>query len=98
MASLSLEHISKVYPNGFEAVKETKRVNKNAGKMELSILTSPSSYSFFADGINLGSASYAGLCPEGAMYMTFTGTMLGIWSEEGSCSFIDEISLEGQEQ
>ena len=84
--------------HGFEAVKETKRVNKREGKIELSILTSPSSYSFFADGINLGSASYAGLCPEGAMYMTFTGTMLGIWSEEGSCSFIDEISLEGQEQ
>ncbi|MGN1189016.1 MAG: family 43 glycosylhydrolase [Candidatus Ornithospirochaeta sp.] len=81
--------------HGFEATKESVSLDKIEGNLELSIATTPDSYSFFVDGISLGTASYAGLCPEGAMYMTFTGTMLGIWSEKGHSTFADGLSLVG---
>lgn len=82
--------------HGFEAIKDSIALDKTNGSLELSITTTPDSYSFYVGNINLGSASYAALCPEGAMYMTFTGTMLGIWSEEEMCSFLEGLSIEGQ--
>lgn len=81
--------------HGFERELESSLLDTKEEKLELRIVTTPDSYSFFANCVDLGKASYAGLCPEGAMYMTFTGTMLGIWSEEGRATFLDSIILEG---
>ena len=46
-------------------------------------------YTFFADDAEIGSAAMASFATEGTMYMTFTGTLMGIFSESGDAVFSD---------
>ena len=42
---------------------------------------------FFADGEEIGRAAMASFATEGTMYMTFTGTLIGIFAENGDGVF-----------
>ena len=54
--------------------------------VRLEIRTDREWYIFHADGKEMGRASIASFATEGTMYMTFTGTLLGIFSEDGGHS------------
>lgn len=78
--------------HGFEATKKAVYF-KNKDKVILEIKTTKDSYSFFANGYNLGTASFAGLSTEAVMYMTFTGTLFGIFAENGKARFLNDLSM-----
>ncbi len=71
----------------------------NKGNITLKIETNTEKYSFsYKEKTNdaftlVGSGSNAGLCTEGTMTMTFTGTLFSIFAEEGPAVFIDKIEL-----
>ena len=46
-------------------------------------------YEFYANGEPMGSASIASFSSEATMYMTFTGTMFGVFAENGDAVFIN---------
>ena len=52
-------------------------------------------YTFYADGHCIGSASTASFATEGTMYMTFTGTLVGIFAEGGDARFILPFGFTG---
>ena len=52
-------------------------------------------YTFYADGHSIGSASTASFATEGTMYMTFTGTLVGIFAEGGDARFILPFGFTG---
>ncbi len=56
-------------------------------RISLEIRTDREAYHFFADGEEIGQASIASFSSEQTMYMTFTGTLLGIFTEDGDGSF-----------
>ena len=55
--------------------------------VRLEIRTDREWYIFYADGKEMGRASIASFATEGTMYMTFTGTLLGIFAEDGDGCF-----------
>lgn len=54
----------------------------------LEIYSDESWYRFLANGKEIGKASTASFATEGTMYVTYTGTMIGIFAEEGEARFI----------
>ena len=80
---------------------ELKRTRIEADTVTLCVETDKREYRFHAevpDGIiPMGSGHIAGLCTEGTMMMTFTGTLLTVFCEEGKAVFLDALSLEQTE-
>lgn len=76
--------------HGFEALKAEIAIEETK-PAELEIDTSKDEYSFFVNGQALGSASYAGLCPEASLEMLFTGVLFGIYAERGKATFLKGI-------
>ncbi len=62
----------------------------------LTIESDNEAYRFYANGMYIDSAPIACVCTEAIMYMSFTGTLFGIWSENGKATFIKELLLEHQ--
>ena len=58
------------------------------------IHSSRDGYEFFADGVPVGFASLASFATETTMYMTFTGTMFGIFAENGDAVFLNGFGFE----
>ena len=76
---------------------ETAVVHKTIEEKEsvrLEIRTDREWYGFFLDGEEIGRAALASFATEGTMYMTFTGTLLGIFAEEGDGTFIRDFGFE----
>lgn len=73
-----------------ECVDEKLEINYQ-GKIELMIETGTEDYMFSYrlqdDWVKLGAAKTAGLCTEGTMTMTFTGTYLGIFASNTDAYF-----------
>ena len=63
--------------------------------VSLSVKADSSSYSFYIDGSLLGLASTASFSTEGTMYMTFTGTLIGVFCEEGDAIFNLPLGFHG---
>lgn len=63
--------------------------------VSLSVKADSSSYSFYIDGSLLGQASTASFSTEGTMYMTFTGTLIGVFCEEGDAVFNLPLGFHG---
>ena len=61
----------------------------SASSISLSVQSDKEWYRFFADDVEIGKASSASFSTEGTMYMTFTGTLIGIFAEEGDGIFQD---------
>ena len=55
--------------------------------VHLEVRTGRQWYVFFADGEEIGRAAMASFATEGTMYMTFTGTLIGIFAENGDGIF-----------
>ncbi len=55
--------------------------------VHLEVRTGRQWYVFFADGEEIGRAAMASFATEGTMYMTFTGTLIGIFAENGDGVF-----------
>lgn len=68
-----------------EAVTNT--IEADNGKIRLEVKADEEKYSFYADGVLLGTAALASFATEATMYMTFTGTLIGIFAEEGEAEF-----------
>lgn len=68
-----------------EAVTRTIECSKE--KIRLEVKADEEKYSFYAAGILLGSAALASFATEATMYMTFTGTLIGIFAEGGEAEF-----------
>ncbi len=74
-------------------VKKVRLPSYRKEEARLVIKTSKDTYSFFFNDYILGTLSYAGLCTEGCMYLTFTGVLFGLFSEEGEAVFLNGIKL-----
>ncbi len=68
-----------------ETEEEVAEINKDT--VRLSIKADREWYRFYADGKEVGKAAMASFATEGTMYMTFTGTLIGVFSEEGDAKF-----------
>ena len=44
----------------------------------------------------MGSGATAGLCTEGTMTMTFTGTLYALYCEDGEAVFTDKVTVKAQ--
>lgn len=71
----------------------TIHLKEGINSVLLTIKSDEDYYYFYIDNELLGKLSFAGLCTEGTMYMTFTGTLLGLFVKNGSATFIDNFSL-----
>ena len=67
-----------------------------SSSVRFEIRTDSEWYVFFADGNEIGRASIASFATEGTMYMTFTGTLLGIFAEDGDGIFVDGFGFKGE--
>ena len=67
-----------------------------SSSVRFEIRTDSEWYVFFADGNEIGRASIASFSTEGTMYMTFTGTLLGIFAEDGDGIFVDGFGFKGE--
>lgn len=91
-ATLSVSLIRQVH--GFEARSESITLKQQQGlPLLLQIISDTEHYHFFCNGTKIGSASIACLCSEATMYMTFTGTLFGIYAEEGNATFKKGLML-----
>ena len=82
----------------FEAVTAEQTLDISAqDSVELTIKTTPESYSFFVNGTMIDSCSYAGLTTSCALGNCFTGTLLGIYAEHGNAVFLDGMKMERSE-
>nr|WP_321306941.1 family 43 glycosylhydrolase [uncultured Sphaerochaeta sp.] len=59
----------------------------------LRCISNRTSYTFYCNNHLVGSASIACLSTEATMYMTFTGTLFGIYSEQGNATFLSPLTL-----
>lgn len=78
--------------HGLESIVNTIEIDNKERILELKIKTARDSYELYANNASLGTLSYAGLCTEAMMTMSFTGTLLGIFSEKGDALFLDGVS------
>ena len=80
--------------HGFEACSKRITIKRSkASSLFLQIISDREHYHFFCDGKEIGSASIACLCSEATMYMTFTGTLFGIYAEGGMATFKEGLTL-----
>jgi len=84
---------SSLMVHGFEARLDSRFVNASDGEAKLTIKAMGDTYYFYVNGLSLGQASYAGLCSEGMMEMSFTGTLFALWAEEGKAVFKDSVKI-----
>lgn len=79
---------------------ELHREPIDAERMVLAIETDREEYRFLAEWNGekrlIGRGTIAGLCTEGTMMMTFTGTILAVFCENGTAVFRDRLKLEAQ--
>ena len=61
--------------------------------IELKIITNREYYEFFAAGLSVAKVHYAGLTTGCTCGNCFTGTLLGIYAENGDAVFVDGISV-----
>lgn len=79
--------------HSISATISTIELKKQEKPLLLTIKSDENYYYFYVNDELLGKLSYAGLCTEGTMYMTFTGTLLGLYAKDGSATFVDSFSL-----
>lgn len=77
----------------FEAETSSLQIEDNGKDISLSIRIEPESYSFFVEDKLVDSCSYAGLTTECALGNCFTGTLLGVFAENGKAVFKDGLDL-----
>ncbi|AEV29600.1 beta-xylosidase [Sphaerochaeta pleomorpha str. Grapes] len=77
--------------HGLTAIQCKTPISGN--RMHLEIMTDRESYSFFCNDTLVGRLPIAGLCTETTMYMTFTGTLFGLFSYNGKAVFIDGLTI-----
>lgn len=81
----------------FGATTTEKKIPKCHGEIDLSIVTTNEWYEFYAAGILVDRISYASLTTGCTCGNCFTGTMLGIFAQEGKATFIKGMSLKIKE-
>ncbi|MGX8682144.1 MAG: hypothetical protein ACSW74_05715, partial [Spirochaetales bacterium] len=81
----------------FGATTTEKKIPKCHGEIDLSIVTTNEWYEFYAAGILVYRISYASLTTGCTCGNCFTGTMLGIFAQEGKATFIKGMSLKIKE-
>ncbi|NBK24974.1 MAG: glycoside hydrolase family 43 protein [Spirochaetia bacterium] len=87
-------HISLVrHIHDMEAATNSLLLRCEGTEVTLSCTTDTTSYQFFVGDTLIGSASIASFCSETTMYMSFTGTLLGIFAEQGKATFLSSMSL-----
>ena len=77
----------------FEAETSSLQIEDNGKDISLSIRIEPESYSFFVEDKLVDSCSYAGLTTGCALGNCFTGTLLGVFAENGKAVFKDGLNL-----
>ncbi len=80
--------------HGYESPAESIILENPGDSLDLKIQTDREFYLFYCGDRLIGRAAVATLCTETTMYMTFTGTLLGLWAEEGRARFRKGCRLE----
>ncbi|MBP5162601.1 MAG: family 43 glycosylhydrolase [Spirochaetales bacterium] len=81
----------------FGALSAEKEITGCTDSIGLRIVTTRESYEFYAGDQLVDSISYAGLTTGCTCGNCFTGTLLGIFAQDGKAVFLDGINVEEQE-
>ena len=77
----------------FEAHTAEVAMDDPGTSVELSVKITPKSYNFYVNNVLIDSCHYANLTTSCALGNCFTGTLLGIFAENGRATFRDGIRL-----